>query len=65
MLGLALFSRYLLKELYDLKVHIVSHIYSLEHLVIGDVICACLYHDDLLSHRCHGKLQISLIPVLL
>ena len=65
MLFPALLCGYLLEKLYDLKIDVMRHVDGLQHLIIRDLIGARLYHDDLLSHGCHGKLKVSLIPVLL
>ena len=48
MLLLAAFCNDLVDELDDGLVNIMSHVDSLKHTCLGDLISSCLDHDDLL-----------------
>ena len=49
----------------DRLVYIMALVDRLDHLVLRDLIGACLDHDHLLCCGCHGQLQITLVPLLL
>ena len=65
MLRLANLFHNLVDKRNDRLVYIMALVDRLDHLVLRDLIGACLDHDHLLCCGSHGQLQITLVPLLL